>query len=286
LQIYLVGVLIYLFFLKRKIIYLWPIIIVLALNLFFWISFSAGQIDKQIRVALIQPNIPMNVPDWKIKKNEYLAVYAKMALQASKDNPDLIIFPETAIGVSLRQDRDAARQIRDIIDRSSCSLLLGNVDEFLFSLKYRERYNSAYFIDKQGVVAGEHYKSRLVPFLESGAYRQGKTGPLTIPGFTGYKAAVIICFEALFPDTVSKISKDANIIFNLSSDGWSDSLAEHQLNLSFNVFRAVENRLYLVRVSDNGISAVISPRGEILETIPAFVSGVKVVTVPLLSKHQ
>ncbi len=297
--IYTLNTLGFLFWEKKKTKYLFQII------LLFSIVISAGLFFKeqpigQIKVGLIQPNINMFFSDWQEKKEFFFKTYEELSRQASQKKPQLIIWPETSIGLSLRKDREAARRLRSIIERTGTAYLIGNIDERIFSLRYREKYNSAFYINKNGVVIGEHYKEKLIPFIETvnyqlllplnirnnlsaGIFLRGEAEkPLAIKE-PPYLATVVICYEAVFGKTVRKTARQgANIIYNLSSDGWSSSLAEHQLNFMVNIFRAIENRLYLVRVSDNGISAVISPRGKTLAIIPAFQEGVAVEDVPLL----
>lgn len=275
------------------------ILITLSSSLFFQEK-SLGQ----IKVGLIQPNINMYLNDWEQNKDIFFKAYEQLSLVAAQEKPQLIIWPETSIGLSLRKDKAAAKKLREIIEKTETDYLIGNVDERMFSLRYQEKYNSAFYINKKGVVVGEHYKEKLIPFIETINYqlllplniRNNLTAGIFLKGYSqkplaikehGYLATVVICYEAVFGNIVRKTTRQgANIIYNLSSDGWSSSLAEHQLNFMVNVFRAIENRLYLVRVSDNGISAIISPRGKILAQIPAFQQGTIVKEVPLLKNSS
>lgn len=299
--IYTVNYLIYKYIKTKQNKYPLIIIIIFVLTIGYGIFFKEIKYNS-IKIGLIQPNTNMFLNDWENKEEQYLKLYYDLSAQTLEYSPQLILWPETAIGISLRKSRNTAKKIRTMISELGTDILLGNIDEHLLSLKYKEKYNSAFYIDRTGKVLGEHHKIKLIPFMEiinyqlllplnirekikSGIYLKGSsTAPLDLPG---YRAATVICFEAVFGDYVQKMTKNkANIIYNLSSDGWSTSLAEHQMNFMVNIFRAVENRLYVVRISDTGISGIISPRGNIIASIPAFQQGVLVQTVPLLKNHS
>jgi apolipoprotein N-acyltransferase len=295
--IYLVNYFIYRLLISK----LWRyVLFVLAVLLFcFLISFWPRPATQgSLVIGLIQPARPMSVSDWRENREEFLTDYRSLTSEAVKQGAALVVWPETAIGVSLRHDRQLAKAIRQIIDQEKIELLVGNVDERLYSLRFKERYNSAFYIDRSGSVRGEHYKAKLIPFVEtinyqlllpwnirnrmgSGEYRYGqKQEPMNI---SGQPVTTIICFEAQFPGYVSSLAKNSSLIINLSSDGWSKgSRTEHECNFMVNVLRAVENRQYLVRVADDGISALISPRGEILAQLPMGRRGVLVFEVPFL----
>lgn len=296
LLIYVVNYVIYRFIVTYSWKYIWLVGGVLSFC-FFTSNLPLPRTEQIIRVGLLQPNRPMPVSDWRKNREIFLAEYRVLTHEAAAQGATLVVWPETAIGVSLRNDRQLAKAIREIIDKEKVALVIGNVDERLYSLRFKERYNSAFYIDHNGVVQGEHYKNKLIPFVEtihyqlllpwnirnrlgSGEYRYGeKQQPMIIAGTA---VTTIICFEAQFPEYVRSLARQTAVIINLSSDGWSHSRTEHECNFMVNVLRAVENRQYLVRVADDGISALLSPRGEILAQLPMGRRGVLVVNVPLV----
>lgn len=299
--IYSVNYLLFVFLNKKQKKYLLIIFSIFALILVYNLKFQELPIGK-IKVALIQPNINMFLSDWPGNEDYFLKYYENLTLPTKSAKPDLVIWPETAVGISIRKSRSTAKKIRLIINRINSALLLGNMDERLLSLLYKEKYNTAFYINKQGKVLGEHQKIKLIPFIEivnyqlylplnirekikSGIFRRGSQ--INKFDLNDYQAAVVICYESVFGDLLQQITKKkVNIIYNLSSDGWSKNLAEHQLNYIVNIFRAVENRLYVVRISDTGISGIISPRGETLAMIPAFKKGYLIKDVPLLKNYS
>ncbi len=84
-----------------------------------------------------------------------------------------------------------------------------------------------------------------------------------------FKFSTPICFEDLFPDYVRGfVNNGADIIVNISNDYWSLTETEGMQHFVNSLFRAVENRRYVVRSTASGLSGVIDRKGEIIETVP------------------
>jgi apolipoprotein N-acyltransferase len=96
----------------------------------------------------------------------------------------------------------------------------------------------------------------------------------------GASFAVLICYEAIFPDFVRRlVARGAEVLVNQTNDGWfGDSRAPLQ-HLSMAAVRAIENRVPLVRVANTGISAVVAPDGAIESSIPLGARGVRVAEI-------
>jgi apolipoprotein N-acyltransferase len=144
-------------------------------------------------------------------------------------------------------------------------------------------YNRAYCFDDDGAVLGKYDKVRLVPFGEFVPFRDSwpaasrllammmPVAPNTYPGegfhtfeLDGYVYGPTICFE----DTFSYIAREyarrgADVLVNVTNDGWFGESFELEAHLSSAVLRAVETRMGVVRAANTGISAVISPQGAI-----------------------
>ena len=72
----------------------------------------------------------------------------------------------------------------------------------------------------------------------------------------------LICYEIIFPELIQKASNKTNLIVNISEDGWfGNSIGPHQ-HFAKAIFRSIENNSYLVRSANQGISAIISNKGE------------------------
>ncbi len=80
-----------------------------------------------------------------------------------------------------------------------------------------------------------------------------------------------ICFEDLFPDYVRGfVNNGADVIINISNDYWSLTETEGMQHFINGLFRAVENRRYVVRATASGLTGVIDRKGEIIDTVPFY----------------
>ena len=160
--------------------------------------------------------------------------------------------------------------------------------------------NSAFLLSPRGKVTGHYDKVHLVPYGEYvplrkwfpfinklvvgvGDFQSGKGYyPLNIGN---HKLGVLICYEGIFPKA-SRIYKQggANLLVNITNDAWFGKTSAPFQHLSMTVFRAVENRLFLVRSANTGISAIIDPTGTIVEQSELFTSAIVKGTVKFINK--
>ncbi|MFA4911916.1 MAG: apolipoprotein N-acyltransferase, partial [Desulfobacteria bacterium] len=127
-----------------------------------------------------------------------------------------------------------------------------------------------YFIDKIVEGIGDFSSGKRIEPLES---------PLG-------KLGVFICYEGIFPDLVRKfVKKGANILVNITNDAWfGDTSAPYQ-HLSMVTFRAVENRVFIARAANTGISSFIDATGKIRATTEIFTKGFLIDRIPLVNIH-
>lgn len=160
-------------------------------------------------------------------------------------------------------------------------------------------YNAAVLVNEEGRVAAQYDKIRLMPFGEyvplprwvPGADSlRGVVGDFT-PG-TSYtlmplggeanapRAGVFICLESAYPQiTRSFAGEGADVLIEITNDAYQGDTAVMRQHLSNAVFRAVETGRTLLRVTNTGISAHITPRGEVLDETPRFKEAVRMWTV-------
>src|ERR1700730_9517198 len=141
-------------------------------------------------------------------------------------------------------------------------------------------FNSALLFNPQGQRIFSYDKIHLVPFGEYepfplihevvnrvsdevGGFRKGQTyGVGSLPG--GYSLGVFICYEAIYPGEVRRFAADgATLLVNISNDGWFGRSAAARQHLLMARVRAVENRRWLLRVTNNGVNASVEPYGRI-----------------------
>jgi len=102
-----------------------------------------------------------------------------------------------------------------------------------------------------------------------GDFRPGKGfDPLVSDG---RRLGALICYEGIFPEAAREYKRNrADLLVNITNDAWFGRTSAPYQHLSMTVFRAVENRLYLVRAANTGVSAVIDPTGVILSRTGIF----------------
>ena len=86
-----------------------------------------------------------------------------------------------------------------------------------------------------------------------------------------HQIGVFICYESVFPNFVRKFAAGgAEVLFNISNDGWFGKSAARAQHLSMVRMRAAENRRWILRSTNDGITATIDPAGRILGTLPLY----------------
>ncbi|BCS97010.1 apolipoprotein N-acyltransferase [Desulfoluna limicola] len=190
--------------------------------------------------------------------------------------PRVIVWPETVLNVSARVDDGLLSSLGERIGAGSLLISGG--------LRKGEEgvYNSACFVSKAGKTRW-YDKHILLPYAEDtpgggflGTYHnapetfeRGRT-PSAVSSPMGVVGASI-CLESLFPRHVRhSVLMGAEFLVNLSNDSWFGTSAMPYIHLGASRVRAIENRRFLLRASNSGISALISPLGEIGEASNLF----------------
>jgi apolipoprotein N-acyltransferase len=231
-----------------------------------------------VRVSLLQGNIPQDVKWDPAFQERTVAVYERLARESCDSGAELVVWPESAAPFYLQDDRAQAGRIQGLArDLKACMVVGSPAYEVEGG---RVRYlNSAFHIDQLGTITGRSDKVHLVPFGEYvplagllpfvskvvqgiGDFSPGKG---TYPLASGKGAlGVLICFEGIFPE-VSRgyVNRGAGLLVNITNDAWFGRSSAPYQHLSMTVFRAVENRVPLVRAANTGISALIDAKGHV-----------------------
>ncbi|MBI5573269.1 MAG: apolipoprotein N-acyltransferase [Elusimicrobia bacterium] len=255
-------------------------------------------------ISILQGNIDQ-YKKWNEKyEQEIIDTYTLLTTCHLPLTTDLIVWPESSIPGFLKNDKKLYAWISDIAKKTKTQHLvasndykqvcyqrsLGNSNKFDFtrSLDYKNGkfYNSAFLVSADGKITGEYSKSHLVPFgeymplrnflskfikvvNEIGEFSSGEK--YNIINSTAGKLGVNICFEAIFPNEVRKSAKNgAEIIVNLTNDAWYLKTSAPYQHFSMNVFRAVENRRFVVRAANTGVSGFIDPTGRVKSETKIF----------------
>lgn len=265
-------------------------VLMIATIAYGWFTLTATHTTEAqtpvTRVAVAQGNVRQGEKWSPGMLQKTINTYILLTLEALKQKPDLVVFPETAMTFYLENPtyQMFTRQVTDIVDGTGVPLLTGALG--FNPEKKGAVYNSAFLlVPKQGVV-GRYSKSHLVPFgeyipftllfswlekltLDTGVLTPGD-GP-SVMGLPGgeLRIGTAICYESIFPDLVRRFVLDgANVLVVITNDAWfGDSSAPRQ-HFSMAVFRAVENATPVVRAANTGISGYISATGQAFGLTP------------------
>ncbi len=227
----------------------------------------------QIQVALVQGNLPNGQRGRPEFFTAHLQRYLDLTLQANPTPAALIVWPENAIGFFLEDNPALVGRITHALPEDDGALLIGAPRAGGRS-GVATIYNSAYLLNAKGVQA-VYDKRVLLPFVERLPLRPEDSPYLpgvepTIFSVAGTRFGTLICYEAIYPELArALVARGAQFLVNISNDSWFDAGAGPEQHYASARFRAVENRVSLVRVTNSGVSGVIDPAGrEIVRLAP------------------
>jgi apolipoprotein N-acyltransferase len=228
------------------------------------------------RALIVQPNIDTEL-EWT---GEVLReMQLKLALLSRASGAQLILWPE--VPAPFYADNPAFREYAAGVARAAeTPFLLGAVGR----TTAREPLNSAAMFDASGRLVDRYDKINLVPFGEFIPPLFGWVNRITheagdfVPGtrrvifpLDGHRVAAFICYESAFPDLVREFTHmGAEVLVNLSNDGYFGHSAAHEQHLAIVRMRAAENRRWILRATNDGISASIDPRGRVVQRLAPF----------------
>jgi len=254
------------------------------------IEWSYAKNNTPISVVAIQANIPQELKwrsDYRLKT---IDIY--QSLSAPHWGKDLIIWPETAIpllydeATSFNQAKSITTHLSELSSTKGSTLISG--------IPYRglnpetDQINIHNSIISLGKGDGIYHKQKLVPFgeyipLESMLRGLISFFDLPMSSFSigpseqsPLKEAIrhvvpYICYEIVYPDFVAKSAHTADYLLTISNDSWFGSSIGPLQHLEMAQMRALENARYVVRGTNNGISAIIEPNGQIQNQTEQFV---------------
>ncbi len=258
--------------------------------------------------VLIQPNLDVGGDnDWSGpgEWDKHLAQFQKLADEQCKTyiagipqtgasngeiicppyptHPDLIVWPE-APSPFFENDPRFQNAMAAIAQSAKAPLIVGGLAADLSPQNEESDYNAAMVFGADGNHIGRYEKIHLVPFGEYVPFAQyltfahkltGRVSKFT-PGedrkvfrLNGHHYGVFICYEAVFADEVRHFAQlGAEVLVNISDDGWYGDTSAPWQHLNMARMRAIENRRWLLRDTNNGVTAVIDPYGRVRQSIP------------------
>lgn len=235
---------------------------------------------ETLRIAIAQGNIDQG-SKWDTSfQKETVDIYKKLSLALSKQKPKLTIWPETAVPFYLQSDKNLGPEIFNVGKETGSYLFAGSPSYGPGPGGETRYYNSAFLISPKGEIIEKYDKIHLVPFGEYvplrnylpfihklvvgvGDFTSGKS--LSPIQFDGNSFGALICFESIFPELARGFVKGgAKFLVNITNDAWFGKTSAPYQHFSQSVFRAVENKVFLARAANTGISGVIDPVGRVM----------------------
>jgi apolipoprotein N-acyltransferase len=243
-------------------------------------------------VRIVQANINLD-QKWDLEsKHSTLVELSQLSCLRLAATPDsqsekvhLILWPETPAPFYYNHDSEFRSRMQEIAVSAGSHFLFGFVD-FRSTPGHQDPnpYNSVALLGPHGELISQYDKIHLVPFgeyvpytnlfffvekisTEAGNFKPG-TRIVVSPLGPNRRLGTFICYEAVVPDLIRQFARDgAQVFVNVTNDAWfGESPAPFQ-HLAMARMRAIENRRYLLRAANNGISAVVDPYGRIVTTL-------------------
>ncbi len=265
----------------------------------FYSSNSSGRPEpERFSVVAIQPNVPMSnltLEKWRQLRQRHIQL-AESALARIEINPGsaihdpklTVIFPESPMNFMYEDDPETQEFINEFAKSNNVSVLFNSAEPDVSNGKF---FNSAVMVGPDGKEVAQYDKIYLLPFGEAVPF------PLegVLPGFVGNfsygreydllplgdaKAGVMICFESHFGQLSREyVRNGADVIIEMTNDGYLGPTPVLRQHLANAVFRAVETNRPVLRVTNVGITAYINERGQVLDPAESYVEATRVWSV-------
>lgn len=288
----------FLWFVRRKILaFIIPILILSGLLVFGYFKINQHPYTpSDVTIRLVQPAIPQSLKWNPAVLEDNLNRHIKLSQLPGFNNIDFVIWSETAFPFAIEADSYHRSLLQYAIPPRG-RLITGALRYQSLSSEQPRLYNSMFVLDSDNQISAYYDKSHLVPFGEYVPLQQYLPDwirPITkmigtfsagngfkvikyagLPSFGG-----LICYEVIFPHQVLAPNNKPQWLVNITNDGWYGDSAGPRQHLAAAKLRAVEEGITIVRAAGSGISALISPIGTIIDSLPLNQSGILDVKLP------
>jgi apolipoprotein N-acyltransferase len=268
---------------------LYAVIITSALAYGTW-RLKTAESGREIKATVVQGNIEQG-KKWDSRfKQEVIDTYMQLSINASTDKPDIIVWPESALPFIYGYEKELTEEFHAFQRELGSYLLFGSMTVKNIDKGKPLLANSAVMVSPEGNVLPVYDKIHLVPYGEyvplKSIFPFIKKLTVGIGDFVHGEGPVImetpfarignlICYEIIFPGLVRKFAdKDADILVTITNDAWFGRTSAPYQHFSMAVFRAVENRVPVIRAANTGVSGFIDPMGKIRSKSDIFVKTV------------
>ncbi len=251
------------------------------------------QTADPLRVAVVQPNIGFDEKGNREKRDAQLLRQIDLSRQTLAEQPDLIIWPETMYPYAV-PSQEPFLFLPIAQDAPNAHWLIGAL-AFKRQDKAFQRFNAALLVDPTSRIIDRYAKRQLLafgeyipmqrqfPFLRNisptiGNLTPGTGGVVTLPN--GLGIGPLICYEDILPALGRQaVQQGAALLVNLTNNAWfGPTYAPYQHRL-LAAFRAIENRVYLIRATNTGLTSIIDPIGREHAVLPTDQPGARVHTI-------
>ncbi len=279
-------------------------------------------LDREpVRLAAVQPNIAQECKWDPAMRADILERLQSLSRTAATSKPMVIVWPETSVPGELRNEAPLKEWVQGLSRELGCALLIGTQDSE--GSDPRRYYNAAAWMTPERGITESYRKIHLVPYGEflpfanvlpflrriipipedftagsdytifqmRGPSMRWRDPDGTLRSETWmHRFGAVICFEDTFADLFRKFcSHHLDFMVNLTNDAWFKQSGAAMQHANSAVFRAVENRIHLLRATNTGYTCLIDPYGrvqaDVREGSNIFVPGVLVADfVPLRMK--
>jgi apolipoprotein N-acyltransferase len=234
---------------------------------------------------LVQPNIS-ETEQWTTDsvlrlQQELESATQNGVLMGGQRPPRIVVWPEIPAPLYYYEDAHYHDQIDRLAQTTNAYLLIGTVAR----TPQGAPLNSALLISPQGKEVSRYDKVNLVPFgefvpwpfgsiantisTEAGNFERGRR--VVVSPIGSHQLGTFICYESVFPNFVRQFVRDgADVLFTISNDGWFGKSAAREQHLSIVRMRAAENRRWILRAANDGITATIDPAGRVMGYLPLY----------------
>ena len=233
--------------------------------------------------VLVQPNIDDDTlwsPELVQRSGQQLAMLSLSPIIGRDGAVDLIVWPEMPAPF-YTDDPGFIANVSYVARTAQAGLLTGVVGRMAMA----GPFNSAMLFSAEGGIVSRYDKVNLVPFgefvpwpfgliakkvsSETGDFEPGRE--IVVSSLGSHRIATFICYESVFPSYIRQFAASgAEVLFNISNDSWFGKSQARYQHLQIVRMRAAENRRWIVRAADNGITGVIDPAGRLLRTLPEY----------------
>lgn len=256
------------------------------------------------RVGLVQGGIRQEDKWLPERARDNIGRHLQLTYEAAARGARLVVWPESAVPFLYDENPDLAEGLRVMAQTNDIYLFFGNDDRVRDPAGEVKTYVGAKLLTPEGELTLRYHKIQLVPFGEyvpmqplftlGGRFAAKVVREVSdfTPGsepvvaeVDGHLVGGYICYEAIFPGLVRRFAlAGAELLVNVTNDAWYGTTSAPHQHLAMAAFRAVENRRYMVRAANTGITAVVDPWGRILEPTRLFDRTVLVRDVPFIAE--